>query len=70
MPKTNALPDSRPVFSSPDSKTAQTTECVSPSAEHSGSEMSERPEFGASEIAALRAFFELLDQWERKEKGE
>jgi hypothetical protein len=70
MSKTNAPPDSRPVFRSPDSKPANTPERSSAYERNSGPQVSEQREFSAPEIAALRAFFELLDQWDRKERSE
>jgi hypothetical protein len=70
MSKTNAPPDFLPVFPSPDSNLAKTPERSSASEGHSHPDAGERTEFSLSEIAGLRAFFELLDKWDLKETGE
>ena len=70
MSKTNALRNSRPIEKSPESKPSTTPAAIPASNKNSGSGAEPEVKFTASEIAALRAFFELLDQWDRKETEE
>jgi len=68
MSKTNALPDPHSIVRSPGFKPSSTPASISAlSQDDPCLKANEELEFGASEIAALRAFFELLAQWDRNE---
>ena len=71
MSKTNASSEPLLILQAPDSEQSLKPESL-PALDKDNSCLTadNEPVIHASKIAALRAFFELLDQWDRNERGE
>ena len=71
MSQTNASSEPLPILQAPDSEQSLKSESL-PALDKDNSCLTadNEPVIRATEIAALRAFFELLDRWDRNERGE
>ena len=71
MSKTNAFPDFHPIIQALGSKPSPAPKSIPASSQdYPCPHAAEERGADALEIAALRAFFELLDEWDRNGTGE
>jgi len=69
MSKTNAFPEPLPIFQALDSEQSSKSESL-PALNKDNLTVDNEALIRASEIAVLRAFFELLDRWDQNGRGE